>query len=151
MRGLRWELIERFEDHCAGAAGAPEILLWAALVFGRETGVGEGGEDVLRVRAGDAVEVEVGRIELGAKLGAFGVLPDVNAVAARAFEFTRLGKGQHVLGRAGEFQHALADPAFERFPLRPRGLVGVGVWRERDGGRPGGFSFWMKSVMMVFA
>ena len=68
---------------------------------------------------------------LRADFGSLSFLPDMDAVAPRTFEVASVGERDHVLGRAGEFQHALADPVFEGFLLRPRALVGIGVGRQR--------------------
>lgn len=125
------EAIKRLKDHLARASGVPQELLRSALLLRCQASVGERRENVLHVRAFDAVEVEVSRVEFGADFGPLRFLPDMNAIAPRAFEPAGLGQGDHVVGRAGKFQHALADPVFERFLLRPRARVGVGV------GRPG--------------
>jgi len=85
------EPVELVKNHCAGAAGVPEELLGGAVGCFEAAGVGEGGEHVLGVVAGDAVEVEVGGVEFGAELGTFGVFPDVDAVAAGALEVAGLG------------------------------------------------------------
>ena len=125
------EPIEELKNHLTRTSGDPQNLLRSVLVFGNQAGVGEGREHVLGVVAFDAVEVEEGRVKLGTDFSPLRFLPDMDAVAARALEVAGSGEGDHVLGRAGEFQDALADPVFERFLLRPRALVGVGVGRQR--------------------
>jgi len=123
--------VERFKDHLTRATATPQKLLRFALVLGNQPGIGERREDVLRVFASDAIEVEVGRVKFGTMFRSLLFLPDMDPVTARALEFACPGEGNHVLGRAGEFQHPLADPVLQGFTLRPRALVGIGVRRQR--------------------
>jgi hypothetical protein len=125
------EAVGGFAGHCAGGAGGGDELLGGAIGCAVETGVGEGGEDVFGVGAGDVVEVEVGGVEFGAEFCPLGFFPEMDAVAARAFEVAAFGQRDHVVGRAGELEHPLADPVLQRFLFRPRALVGVGVRPKR--------------------
>ena len=77
------QAIESFQNHFAGAVAFPENLLRSALAFGHESSVRECREHVFGVLAGDGVEVEVGRVELGPDFGPLGLFPEMHAVAAR--------------------------------------------------------------------
>jgi hypothetical protein len=58
------------QRHLGDAAAGPKVGLFLAFSFGNQAGVGERGQDVLSVLALDAVEMEVGGVELGAEGGA---------------------------------------------------------------------------------
>ena len=86
----------------------------------------ERGEDVLDVVAVDAVEVEEGGVEFGHEFGPFGFVPLVEPAAVfrletAAGEVAGVGQRQHVFGRAGELEHPLADPRFQRRLRRSHG------------------------------
>jgi hypothetical protein len=87
-------VVERFEDQRSRTAGGPEVFLGGAVGVAVEAGVGEGGEDVFEVVAGDGVEVEVGGVEFGVELGPLRFFPDMDAVAARASSY-RLPPDDH--------------------------------------------------------
>ena len=92
-------------------------------------------EDVLGVVAVDAVEVEVGGVELGHQFGPLGFVPFVEPAAvfffeAAAREVAGVGQREHVFGRAGELQDAFADPLFELRFRAPGAGFGVGVGRK---------------------
>jgi len=89
--GFLAELVEVFEDEVTGGAES-----FVGLVFFGDAL--EGREDVFEVVAVDAVQDEICRVELGAKLGALVFVPFVDAF----FEASGLGEGNHVFGGAGE-------------------------------------------------
>ena len=96
----------------------------------------ERGEDVLNVVAGDAVEVKEGGVEFGHQFGPLGFIPLVEPAAVfrletAAGEVAGVGQRQHVFGRAGELEHPLADPRFQRRAAVPRARFVVGVGRQR--------------------
>ncbi len=72
----------------------------------------EGGEDVEDVFTGELVEVEVGGIQLRAKVGAFLFFPFSDVGDSAGFgvevvggiEIAGFGEGNHVVGGAGEFE-----------------------------------------------
>jgi hypothetical protein len=87
----------------------------------------EGGEDVVDVFSGEAVEVEVGGVELGAEAVAFVVFALVDFFGEAAGE----GEGDHVVGGARELEDAVADLGFEGAGFGPGAFFGVGVGGKR--------------------
>ena len=66
---------------------------------------GEGFQHVLRVFLGQAVEVEVERVEAGAQVAAFFFVPD----EGRAVVAEVPGEGGHIMGGVSEAEHVVAD------------------------------------------
>ena len=85
---------------------------------------GEGGEHVGEIVFADVVEVGEGGVEFRAELDAFGFAPFMNAAALGTGEVAGGGEGFHVVGGAGEFEDAFADPVFEGFALGPGAFFG---------------------------
>ena len=86
----------------------------------------KGAEDVFGVGAVDVVEQKIGRVEFGPQRRPLGLVSAVH----RRIESRGLGQRDHVVGRAGQLQHAVGDPLLERLPLAPRALFGVPLRRE---------------------
>ena len=60
----RCHFVVCLKNHLTLTAGLPQELLRPAIILRNQTGVGEGRKDVLNVVALDAIEVEIGGVEL---------------------------------------------------------------------------------------
>ena len=90
---------------------------------------GEGGVDVADiVPVGDAVQVEVHRVELRAEAKAAFLLPSEGGsyVSGLVHVAEVSGEGGHVVGGVGQFQHRLAHDVSRRLRPEPDGLVALG-------------------------
>ena len=108
-----------FEDSGGGCVGGEHV-------FGFFLEALEGGEDVFDVVAFDAVKQKVRSVEFGHKVKPFCVVPFVN----RGLETSGLGQRNHIVARAGQFQHPDGNPFFESMFFIPRAFLPVEVGVE---------------------
>ena len=83
------ESIKYIQNHLGGTPGLPHELLRFSLAFWNETRVSERREHVFRVVALDAVQMEVGGVELGADLRPVRFFPAILSAPSYAQAITR--------------------------------------------------------------
>ena len=70
--------------------------------------------------------MEIRGVQLGHQLGALRLLPLVGPL----LESGGFRQRQHVVGRAGQLQHAVADPSLQRLALIPPAALFIFIRRE---------------------